>query len=62
MGLIGPLMIPFQVAGPPLAGWIFDTQGSYEMAIWIFMASTLASGVIISLLKLPDTAGQAPSI
>jgi cyanate permease len=60
MGLIGPLMIPFQVAGPPLAGWIFDTQGSYEMAIWIFMASTLASGVIISLLKLADTAGAAP--
>ncbi|HIF96777.1 MAG TPA: MFS transporter [Myxococcales bacterium] len=62
MGLIAPLMIPFQIAGPPLAGWIFDTQGSYEMAIWIFMVSTVASGVIISLLKLPDTARQAPSI
>ena len=55
LGLIGPLMIPFQVAGPPLAGWIFDRQGSYDLAIWIFMASTLASGFVISFLRLPHS-------
>ena len=56
MGLIGPLMIPFQVVGPPLAGWIFDTQGSYDLAIWIFMGTTLAGALVISFLHLP----QAP--
>jgi predicted MFS family arabinose efflux permease len=60
LGLIGPLMIPFQVAGPPLAGWIFDRQGSYDLAIWIFMASTLASGFVISFLRLPDAGKPTP--
>ena len=59
-GLIGPLMIPFQIAGAPLAGWIFDRQGSYELAIWIFMASTLTAGLVISFLKLPG-AGEPTS-
>ena len=59
MGLIGPLMIPFQIAGPPLAGWIFDTRGSYDLAIWVFMASTLAAGGAISLLRLPQAGSDA---
>jgi len=57
--LIGPLMIPFQIAGPPLAGWIFDTRGSYDLAIWVFMASTLAAGGAISLLRLPQAGSDA---
>lgn len=60
LGLIAPLMIPFQIAGPPLAGWIFDRQGSYDLAIWIFMASTLASGFVISFLRLPDAGKPTP--
>ncbi len=51
MGLVGPLMIPFQIAGPPLAGHLFDTRGSYDLAIWIFLGGTLASGLMLSLLR-----------
>lgn len=51
MGLVGPLMIPFQITGPPLAGWIYDTRGSYALAIWIFMGATLAAGAMIAMIR-----------
>ena len=52
MGLVGPLMIPFQIAGPPLAGYIFDARGSYDLAIWVFMGSTLAAGGMVAMLPV----------
>jgi MFS family permease len=53
MGLLGPLMTPFLIIGPPLAGYIFDTRGSYDLAIWIFMGTTLAAAVVLGFLRLP---------
>jgi cyanate permease len=54
MGLMAPLTMPFQVTGPPLAGLIFDTQGSYDMALWIFFATTLLSALAVSWMRLPS--------
>ena len=54
MGLIGPLMIPFQITGPPLAGFIFDSRGSYDLALWIFLVSTAAAALALALLRLPS--------
>lgn len=51
MGLVGPLMIPFQITGPPLAGWIYDTRGSYALAIWIFMGATVLGGVMLAMIR-----------
>ena len=59
MGLVAPLMIPFQVAGPPLAGWIYDTRGSYDQALWVFMATTVAAGIALAFLRLPPVADAA---
>jgi hypothetical protein len=42
-----------------LAGWIFDTRGSYDLAIGIFMLTTLLAGVIVFLLRLPERPGEA---
>lgn len=66
MGLIGPLMIPFQISGPPLAGYLFDRQGSYDVAIWIFLGATVVSGMLMAGLPAPaargvEEAGEPPS-
>lgn len=46
------LTIPVGVIGPVLAGWIFDTTGSYEIAFLLF-AVTLAMAVVIMLFVTP---------
>ena len=57
MGLIGPMMIPFQITGAPLAGWIFDTQGGYGIAFALFVVALLLSGGVILLLYLREVRG-----
>ena len=49
LGLMMPILTPFQSLGPPLAGWVFDVTGSYDAAWWTFAA---AMGVAIWLLTL----------
>ena len=46
------LTIPVGVIGPVLAGWIFDTTGSYEIAFLLF-AITLGMSVVIMLFVRP---------
>lgn len=42
--------------GPTLAGWVFDTTGSYTWPILICAAGCVASAVMV--LKLPDNLGR----
>jgi len=37
-GLLRPVQMPIHFLGVPLAGWIFDTTGSYDFAFQIFAA------------------------
>lgn len=37
MGAMRPAMFPLQIAGVPLAGWIFDVTGTYDLAFQIFL-------------------------
>jgi MFS family permease len=60
MGLLGPVTIPFTIGGPPLAGWIFDTQGSYDLALVIFMVTTAIAGVICWRLPLTESPSKEP--
>ena len=53
MGLMAPLLIPFQATGAPLAGFIFDETGSYVLAFWIFSGALVAAIVLLSFLRLP---------
>ncbi len=53
MGLMSPVMLPLQTLGVPLAGWIFDAQGSYLLAFQIFVAGYVLSMLLLVFLKLP---------
>lgn len=37
MGSMRPAMFPLQIAGVPLAGWVFDVTGTYDPAFQIFL-------------------------
>ena len=59
MGLIGPLMLPFHAGGPPLAGVVFDRSGSYDPALWIFLAALAVSALALSRIRLASDERRA---
>ena len=49
-GLLRPMQLPLHVLGIPLAAWVFDTTGSYDVAFRIFAGSYLvACGAVLAL-------------
>jgi hypothetical protein len=61
IGLMGPMMIPFQTLGIPFAGWVFDTTGSYNAAFATFLGLYATAALILTLLRVPAIAAQEPS-
>jgi cyanate permease len=58
--IFGTLLLigsPASLFSPVLTGWLFDTTGSYEMALILFVLLSLSITLLLSLLKVP-TAGQ----
>lgn len=53
MGLMAPILLPFQIVGLPLATWIFGRTGSYRLAFLIFLGFYAVSAILLALLKLP---------
>ncbi|MGI1679985.1 MAG: MFS transporter [Cellvibrionaceae bacterium] len=45
MGLMRPMMLPLQVLGLPLAGWVYDTRGSYNLAFYSFLVLLIISAL-----------------
>ena len=60
MGLIAPLMLPFHAGGPPLAGVVSDRSGSYDPALWIFLAALAVSALALSRIRLAERPLQRP--
>jgi MFS family permease len=52
MGLLRPVQIPIHMLGVPLAGWIFDTTGSYRVAFQIFAGFYVAAIAIAAMLRI----------
>jgi cyanate permease len=47
------------IAGPPLAGWVFDNWGSYQ-PIWLAFAG-LAAIAALAAMTTPPVSGTVPS-
>lgn len=53
MGLMTPMMVPFETLGIPFAGWVFDTTGSYHGAFVTFLGVYAAAALILVFLRVP---------
>ncbi|MBJ19583.1 MAG: hypothetical protein CL933_09195 [Deltaproteobacteria bacterium] len=53
MGLMTPLMLPFNLAGAPIAAYAFDRTGSYSVVLSAFLITFILGGLVISLLRIP---------
>jgi len=53
MGLMTPLMLPFNLAGAPIAAYVFDVTGSYTLVLGAFMITFLLGAMAISFLRIP---------
>lgn len=56
MGLLWPIAMPIQLAGPVLAGWVRDVTGEYDAAFWVFVAAMLLGVLLVRSIRLPATA------
>ncbi len=54
------LTIPVGVAGPILAGWIFDVTGSYEIAFILFAVTLGIAAVIMTFARPPKPPQRDP--
>ncbi|MBW2286332.1 MAG: MFS transporter [Deltaproteobacteria bacterium] len=52
MGLLRPVQIPIHMLGVPLAGWIFDSTGSYRIAFQIFAGFYVVAIAAAAMLRL----------
>jgi len=54
MGLMGPMMIPFQMVGAPIAAGVFDSTGSYDAAWFGFVGMLVLACAVLSQLRLVE--------
>jgi len=52
-GLLSVFNTIGMIAGPPLAGWVFDTRGDYGLTWLILSVIAMAGAVIVLFLPLP---------
>jgi MFS family permease len=53
MGLMAPIMIPFQAMGPPAAAAVYDSTGSYDIAWMGLVVVTFIALGLLTLLRMP---------
>jgi MFS family permease len=58
MGLMGPLTVPFTLAGLPFTTFVFELTGSYVPAFAIMLTAFFVSLAAVWLLRLPESEPQ----
>lgn len=53
MGLMGPMLLPFNLVGLPFATWVHGQAGSYVPAFLVFVALHLLSALVLVVLPVP---------
>lgn len=53
MGLMTPLMLPFNLAGAPIAAHVFDRTGSYAVVFTAFLGTFIVGVCVIGFLQIP---------
>ena len=53
MGLCTPLSLLFYAPAAPLTGYLYDTHGSYELALQVLMAGPVLAIAFLCALKIP---------
>jgi MFS family permease len=59
LGIMNPLHIPITGTSAPLAGYISDTTGSYDLVFFIYIGLCTLAAVGLFLLKMPHHATPA---
>lgn len=54
MGLMAPVMVPIHIFGIPYAGWIYDRNGSYDIAFITFLGAYALAMAVTLFLRLPE--------
>ncbi|MFC2025547.1 MFS transporter, partial [Chloroflexota bacterium] len=61
LGFVSGVAVIGTIAGPPVAGWVFDTWGSYQ-GIWLAIAALTLTAVVLTLtMPHVDSTIQAAS-
>lgn len=47
LGMMRPAMFPIQIIGVPLAGWVYDTTGSYAPAFMFFLVLYVIAAIVV---------------
>ncbi|MDP4788845.1 MAG: MFS transporter [Haliea sp.] len=55
MGMMNPVLMPLTLLGPPLAGLVYVTSGSYGGAFIGFIVALFVGLVLLPLIRLPVT-------
>jgi MFS family permease len=61
LGLMRPVQLPLHALGIPLAGWIHDSTGSYDLAWRIFLGVYVAASLVIFGLRPQPASRSAAS-
>jgi len=59
MGYVAPMLIPFQMVGAPIAAFVYDQTGSYDMAIYGFVVACAVAAVALVPLRMPSEQGRS---
>lgn len=60
MGYVAPILIPFQMVGAPIAAWVYDRTGSYDLAIYGFVGACAVAIAALLGLRAPPAARAVP--
>jgi len=61
LGLMRPVQFLIQPIGVPLAGWIYDTTGGYDLAWKLFCGVYVAASLLIVALRVPRAPRPPPA-